>query len=417
MAKKKVAKKVAKKKVAKKATKKVTKKKVAKKATKKKVAKKATKKKVAKKATKKKVAKKATKKKVAKKVTKKKVAKKATKKKVAKKATKKKVAKKATKKKVAKKATKKKVAKKVTKKKAAPKKINSDKVLFNSILELVRITSTVIPDDVQKVVLEALDREEENTTAEYAMNIIKANIALAKKKSQPICQDTGTILFYVSHPTGFNQSKFSDTVKKAVVKATEIGYLRQNSVDSLTGKNETMNIGPGHPDIHFHEHKGAGVEVRLMLKGGGCENVGAQYALPNTALEAGRDLDGVRKVILDAIVKAQGKGCGPGVLGVTIGGDRGAGYVFSKEQLLRKLDDTNSISELDALEKDIVTTANKLGIGPMGFGGKTTLLGCKIGTLNRLPASFFVSVSYMCWAYRRQGVTLGKTSEIKSWLY
>ena len=405
----------------KKVAKKATKKKVAKKATKKKVAKKTTKKKVAKKATKKKVAKKAAKKKVAKKAAKKKVAKKATKKKVAKKSTKKKVAKKATKKKVAKKATKKKVTKKVVKKKAAKKvvvkAINTDAILFDSILELIRSTSAEIPDDIQKVVLEALAREEKDTTAEYAMGIIKANIELAKRKSQPLCQDTGTILFYVSHPAGFNQTKFTKVVHKAVVKATEVGYLRQNSVDSLTGKNETMNIGPGHPDMHFHEHSKNTIEVKLMLKGGGCENVGAQYSLPNTSLEAGRDLNGVRKVILDAIVKAQGKGCGPGVLGVTIGGDRGAGYVFSKEQLLRKLDDTNSVPELAALEKDIVETANKLGIGPMGFGGKTTLLGCKVGALNRLPASFFVSVSYMCWAYRRQGVALDKSNKIKNWLY
>ncbi len=378
------------------------------------------KKKVAKKSTKK-TAKKSTKKvgkKTAKKTTKK-VAKKVAKKKVAKKkVAKKKVAKKkVAKKKVAKKVTKKKVAKKVTTKKIVKKAINPDKVLFDSILELIRSTSAEIPDDIQKVVLEALAREEKNTTAEYAMGIIKANIELAKRKSQPLCQDTGTILFYISHPAGFNQTKFTKVVHKAVVKATEIGYLRQNSVDSLTGKNETMNIGPGHPDMHFHEHSKNTVEVKLMLKGGGCENVGAQYSLPNTALEAGRDLDGVRKVILDAIVKAQGKGCGPGVLGVTIGGDRGAGYVFSKEQLLRKLDDTNSVPELAALEKDIVETANKLGIGPMGFGGKTTLLGCKVGALNRLPASFFVSVSYMCWAYRRQGVALDKSNKIKSWLY
>ena len=405
---------MAKKKVAKKATKK----KVAKKATKKKVAKKVSKIKVAKKATKKKVAKKATKKKVAKKATKKKVAKKAAKNKVAKKATKKKVTKKVTKK-VAKKKTKKVVAKKTAKKKTTKKKVtaNTDVALFDSILELIRMTSTEIPNDIQKVVLEALAREEKNTTAEYAMGIIKANIELAKKKSQPICQDTGTILFYVSHPVGFNQTKFTKVVHRAVVKATEVGYLRQNSVDSLTGKNETMNIGLGHPDMHFHEHSKNTIEVKLMLKGGGCENVGAQYALPNTALEAGRDLDGVRKVILDAIVKAQGKGCGPGVLGVTIGGDRGAGFVNSKEQLLRKLDDTNPIESLASLETDIVETANKLGIGPMGFGGKTTLLGCKVGTLNRLPASFFVSVSYMCWAYRRQGVSLNTSCKINTWLY
>jgi fumarate hydratase class I len=412
-------KKVAKKKVSKKASKKSTKKKVAKKATKKATKKKVAKKKVAKKKAAKKVTKKATKK-----ATKKKVAKKAAKKKVAKKVTKK-ATKKATKKKVAKKSAKKKVAKKATKKAAprtatAPLKFDPEigkTKLFETLLELIRKTSTEIPGDVQKVILEALAREEANTTAEYAMGIIKANIELAKKKSQPLCQDTGTILFYVNHPVGFKQGAFTKVLHSAVVKATEVGYLRQNSVDTLTGENKCMNVGPGHPDIHFHEHDKDSVEIRLMLKGGGCENVGAQYALPNTALGAGRDLDGVRKVILDAVQKAQGKGCGPGVLGVTIGGDRGAGYVSSKEQLLRRLDDTNSHADLRELEEYIVKTSNDLGIGPMGFGGKTTLLGCKVGTLNRLPASYFVSISYMCWAFRRLGVEMKSDNSIKNWLY
>jgi fumarate hydratase class I len=157
--------------------------------------------------------------------------------------------------------------------------------------------------------------------------------------------------------------------------------------------------------------------VRLVLKGGGCENVGAQYSLPNEKLNANRDLDGCRKVILDAVLQAQGKGCGPGILGICIGGDRATGYEHSKEQFLRKLDDENANPELNGLECDILDTANKLGIGPMGFGGKTTLLGAKIGVLNRLPASFFVSVSYMCWAYRRQGVQLDPQGQITDWLY
>lgn len=322
-------------------------------------------------------------------------------------------------KKVANKAAKK-TAKKVVKKaspKAAVTNSGSDKDLETSLVELIRVTSAELPDDVQKVILEALAREEKNTTAEYAMNIIKANIELAKKKSQPLCQDTGTVLFYVYHPVGFNQTKFTKLIENSVVTATKKGYLRQNSVDSLTGENSGVNLGPGHPSIHFHQHASNKIEVKLMLKGGGCENVGAQYSLPHTALGAGRDLDGVRKVILDAVHKAQGKGCGPGVLGVCIGGDRGAGYIESKEQLLRRVDDTNSHSDLAGLEIEIVETSNKLGIGPMGFGGKTTLLGCKISALNRLPASFFVSISYMCWAYRRQGIELGSKNEIKKWLY
>ncbi len=297
--------------------------------------------------------------------------------------------------------------------------VSSDtkKNLEESILELIRVTSTVIPDDIQKVILKTLRKEQKNTTAKYAMEIIKANIKLAKQKSQPICQDTGTILFYISHPSNFDQIKFIKLVERVVVIATKKGFLRQNSVDTLTGKNETMNIGLGHPSFHFHQHNKKSVEVKLMLKGGGCENVGAQYALPNVDLNAGRDLDGVRKVILDAVVKAQGKGCGPGVLGICIGGDRGSGFIESKEQLLRTLDDTNQNKELSKLEKDIVNYSNKLGIGPMGFGGKTTLLGCKIGVLNRLPASYFVSISYMCWAYRRQGIILNNQSKIKNWIY
>jgi fumarate hydratase class I len=154
-----------------------------------------------------------------------------------------------------------------------------------------------------------------------------------------------------------------------------------------------------------------------MLKGGGCENVGAQYSLPNEKLKANRDLDGCRKVILDAVLQAQGKGCGPGILGVCIGGDRATGYEFSKQQFLRKLGDRNENPQLDALEQDILKTANELGIGPMGFGGKTTLLGVKICAANRVPASFFVSVSYMCWAFRRQGVALDENSQILKWLY
>ena len=307
-----------------------------------------------------------------------------------------------------------KVVKKV---KAKSKSIDIFKNFEVSMLELIKNTSSVLPDDVQKVILEALAREEKNTTAEYAMNIIKANIELAKKKQQPLCQDTGTVLFYINHPVGFNQHKCTEIIKKAVIKATQAGYLRQNSVDSLTGENSGLNIGPGHPSIHFHEHSKSTIEVRLMLKGGGCENVGAQYSLPYTPLDAGRDIDGVRKVILDAVLKAQGKGCGPGVLGVCIGGDRGAGYNESKEQLLRSLDDKSPNKLLKDLEEEIVNTSNKLGIGPMGFGGKTTLLGCKIGVMNRLPASFFVSISYMCWAYRRQGVVLSIDNQIKKWLY
>ena len=289
--------------------------------------------------------------------------------------------------------------------------------LKDSLVELIRRASAELPDDVNRALVTALENEKKGTIAASALKIIEQNIELAKRKSQPICQDTGSVIFYIECPVGFDQIAFEEAAREAVKAATKVGFLRQNSVDSLTGKNDGTNFGPGAPAIHFHQHRSPEISVRLVLKGGGCENVGAQYSLPAEKLHANRDLDGCRKAILDAVLQAQGKGCGPGILGVCIGGDRATGYEFSKQQFLRLLDDRNPNPELDALEQDILKTANELGIGPMGFGGKTTLLGVKICAANRVPASFFVSVSYMCWAYRRQGVTLGAEGAIHSWLY
>src|SRR5580700_8225640 len=289
--------------------------------------------------------------------------------------------------------------------------------LQDSLVELIRRTSAEIPDDVNQSIIASLEQEKKGTLAESAMKIIDRNIQLAKQKSQPICQDTGSILFYVDCPVSFDQIVFEETAKEAVKLATKKGFLRQNSVDSLTGKNDGTNCGPGAPTFHFHQHRSPEVSVKLVLKGGGCENVGAQYSLPNEKLNANRDLDGCRKAILDAVLQAQGKGCGPGILGVCIGGDRATGYEMSKTQFLRRLEDRNPEPKLDALEQDILKTANELGIGPRGVGGKTTLLGVKICVANRVPASFFVSISYMCWAYRRQGVTMDVAGKIGKWVY
>ena len=289
--------------------------------------------------------------------------------------------------------------------------------LKDSLVELIRRTSAEIPDDVNQSIIASLEQEKKGTLAESALKIIDRNIQLAKQKSQPICQDTGSILFYVNSPVGFDQITFAETAHEAVKLSTKKVFLRQNSVDSLTGKNDGTNCGPGAPAFHFHQHRAPEVSVKLVLKGGGCENVGAQYSLPNEKLNANRDLDGCRKAILDAVLQAQGKGCGPGILGVCIGGDRATGYEMSKTQFLRLIPDHNPNPELDKLEQDILKTANELGIGPMGFGGKTTLLGVKICAANRLPASYFVSISYMCWAYRRQGITLDADATIEKWLY
>lgn len=292
----------------------------------------------------------------------------------------------------------------------------TNSALHASLVELIRKTSTELPLDVVKAVQAGRQSEETGTNAAYALDVVCQNIDMAKVKSQPLCQDTGSLLFYVSFPSSFDACAFSLACQEAVKDATAKGYLRQNSVDSITGKNSGNNIGPGTPDIHWHPWDKNEIKIQLMLKGGGCENVGAQYSLPNPKL-GGRDLQGVENAILDAILNAQGQGCGPGILGVCIGGDRASGYAYSKEQFLRRLDDRNADPVLSELEDRVVDKANKSGIGPMGFGGRTTLLGCKVGKLNRVPASFYVTISYMCWAYRRQGVMLDSHHAITQWLY
>jgi len=237
-------------------------------------------------------------------------------------------------------------------------------VLTENFVELIRLASTDLRPDVEKALRAARAREDDGSAAQGALDTILENVALARKNSTPICQDTGTPIFYIYHPTGQSTLPLKKQIHAALATATERAYLRPNAVDSLTGKNSGNNLGQDFPSLHFVEWDQDYLKVDLL------------------------------------------KGCAPGVLGVAIGGDRGSAYIKSKEQLFRPLDDENPVPELAALEAKLVAEANKLDIGPMGFGGKTTVLGVKIGALHRLPASYFVTISYMCWADRRRTMTV-----------
>jgi fumarate hydratase, class I len=292
---------------------------------------------------------------------------------------------------------------------------------FDSVLSLVVKTSTDLPPDVRAAMKTAMVEEPPATQSGQALAIIAENIDLAADCEGAICQDTGMPTFEVKTPVGANQIEMRKQIVDAVAEATRRGKLRPNSVDSITGENSGTNLGPGTPIIHFEQWARDEIEVKLILKGGGCENMNAQYSLPTELPNLGRadrTLEGVRKCILHAVWNAQGKGCAPGAVGVCIGGDRTSGYVHAKEQLFRTLDDVNSDPRLAELEASIMGEVNKLGIGTMGFGGRISLIGCKVGVQNRLPASFFVSVAYDCWAFRRLGVVLdAKTGAISQWLY
>lgn len=276
----------------------------------------------------------------------------------------------------------------------------------DKILALIRDTSSSLPEDVEKAILAAMRREEKHSSAKMILKTILENCELARKNSTPLCQDTGTLTFFVD-------SRLRNKVNRKVISeatrlATAKGYLRKNCIDSLDGKSYDDNVAEGAPVIHYveSESKDSKPTVTLIMKGGGSENMSRQYSLPDSTLGAGRDLKGVEKCILDAVVKTQGYGCAPGILGVCIGGDRATGYEMAKEQLLRNLNDSAKDSCLAKMEKSILKKANSLGIGPMGLGGKTTLLGVKIASRPRVPASFFVTIAYMCWAARRRTVVI-----------
>lgn len=293
--------------------------------------------------------------------------------------------------------------------------------LATSLLELITQTSTNLPPDVRAAMAGTLAVETPGTQSHQALSIMATNIDMAYEDEGPVCQDTGMPTFIVHTPVGVNQLKLAAAMREAVAEATRRGKLRPNSVDSITGENSGDNLGIETPVFHFEQWERPEIEVKLVLKGGGCENKNIQYSLPCELPgqgRANRDLAGVKKCLLHAVWQAQGQGCSPGALGVCVGSDRAHGYMLAKMQLFRTLDDTNPVPELARLEQEVMDEANRLGVGAMGFGGKSSLIGCKITAANRLPASFFVSVAYECWAFRRLGVLLdAETGAITKWLY
>lgn len=282
--------------------------------------------------------------------------------------------------------------------------------LVRPILELYRRMSCELPADVEQALVAARGREAAGGPALDALDTLLDNARLAREKNRPLCQDTGLPVFYVARPRRVTAREIRDAILAATREATKLGYLRPNAVDSVTGKNSGDNTGENFPIIHSQETDGEGGDLVIdaMLKGGGCENVGMRYKLPDDSLGASRDLDGVRRCVLDAVFRAQGLACPPYILGVAIGGARDATAELAKRQLMRRLDDRSDVPALAELEARLLDETNALGIGPAGFGGQTTVLAAKLAAQHRPPASFFVEVSFACWAMRRGRVVIGE---------
>jgi fumarate hydratase class I len=279
--------------------------------------------------------------------------------------------------------------------------------LTQDLVELIRLTACDLPSPVEARLRAAMQNEKPSSAAQTALETILKNIEISRQNSTPICQDTGIPAFYINYPAGLDIQELKKQILSAVEKATQFVYLRPNAVDPITGVNSGTNLGGDFfPDLHFQVSDRGQFSIDLVLKGGGCENVGRQYSLPDETLSANRDLDGVRKCALDAVYQAQGLGCAPGFLGIAIGGDRGTSYLAAKETFLHDLNENHPDKQIANLEERITSEANELGIGPMGFGGKTTILGTRITSAYRLPASYFVSISYMCWAFRHRKMTI-----------
>ena len=273
--------------------------------------------------------------------------------------------------------------------------------LRDGVVELYRKVATSLPPDVEEAVKAASIQEAEGSTAASTLSVITENIRGARETFRPMCQDTGVPVFYVKVPVGLSHAELKSTILEATREATQKVPLRPNAVDVITEKNSGDNTGEGFPVIYFEETAAGTLTIDLMLKGAGSENAGQLYKLPLSELGAQRDLEGVRRCVLDAVQKAQGRGCPPYIIGVGIGATKDQVTRLAKEQLMRKLSDTSKIKELAELELQLLLDINSLGIGPMGLGGRTTALGVKIGVNHRHPASYFVDVSIGCWAMRR----------------
>ena len=274
----------------------------------------------------------------------------------------------------------------------------------NTLLELIRRTSCDLPHDVEAALQARMTEEKADSRARAMLSTMLQNAALARRRNAPLCQDTGTLTFLWQVPYGARTDDLERQTRMAVAEATRRGWLRRNTIDTLTGQSIDDNVAEGAPVLHFEQEKRSDICVWLLQKGGGSENMTSQFSLPDESIGAGRDLAGVRACLLHAVWQAQGHGCAPGVLGVCIGADRAAGHQVAKRQLLRPIDDHSPEPKLAKLECQVLQEANELGVGPMGMAGHTTLLGVKIAARTRVPASFFVTVAYMCWACRRRGV-------------
>jgi fumarate hydratase class I len=273
--------------------------------------------------------------------------------------------------------------------------------IVQAVVELLRKAATDLPADVEAALTAAFERET-GSLPRSVLSVTLENIRAARAESRPMCQDTGVPIFFVTAARGTSYEGMVLVLGEAVRVATREVPLRANAVDIWTGRNTGDGVGEGVPVVYFTEWQQDYHIIDLLLKGGGSENIGASYKLPDAALGAQRDVDGIRKAVLDAAWRAQGKGCPPYIIGVGIAGLKDDAAVLARRQLLRKITDRAEDDTAVALERRLTDEINSLEIGPAGLSGGTTALAVKVAAHARHPATFFVDVAFGCWAHRRR---------------
>ncbi|MFN3479152.1 MAG: fumarate hydratase [Thermodesulfovibrionales bacterium] len=270
--------------------------------------------------------------------------------------------------------------------------------LRDGIVELYRKALSTVPTDVEEALKKARNDERDPEARDFVSSIIDG-IRSMRQQSMPLCVDMGIPTFVVKSPRGLSQTEIAKTIGEATAIATEKIPIKPCAVDIISEEVSASNTGQGFPIIYFEESPNDTLRIDLLLKGADCEVLGRTYLLPDEETGAERDLEGVKKVVLDAIKRSEGKGCMPFVIGVGIGGSKDQVSVLSKMQLFRKLGDRNEIPAIAMLEEETLVEANNLGLSWMK--GNSSILGIKIGVNHRHISSYLVDVSFSCWATRR----------------
>ena len=270
----------------------------------------------------------------------------------------------------------------------------SEELIRATTVQLLKRASTVLPDDVKEALNNAYEGEEENIP-KMQLRAILDNIAASEESGLPMCQDTGLQIFYVG--LGIDDVKNLEAgIRNGVIDATETIPLRPNAVDPLTRENPGTNVGERIPFINYRRIDGEYIEITAFPKGAGSENMSALAMIPPS-----QGIRGIKEFVLKTVLDAKGKPCPPIIIGLGIGGSADISMKLAKEALLRPIDKIHPDESISELEKILMDALNETGIGPMGMGGRTTVLGVNIEKAYCHTASLPVAVNIQCWAARR----------------